>query len=72
MHLARWLLNAAPADFSPYNAQTITAVVAKVRTLSGPHLFCYRCLNIGIYNDISLILKIIEDGDYQSYSDCLC
>ena len=36
MHFAWWLLKAAPADFRPYNALTITDVLLVSLSNSGP------------------------------------
>ena len=49
MHLARWLLNAASADFRTYKALIMTAVFP---------------LNVSSQHVASLNLKIIEGGNY--------
>ena len=40
IHLARWLLKTAPADFMPNKPLTLNAYFFEYLTQSGPHLFC--------------------------------
>ena len=63
------------ADFRPYKAPMITAVLLASLPNSGPNLvhtfFCCRHLNISIQDVAPLHLKIIEGSNHQGNSHCL-
>ena len=71
MHSARWLLEAAHADFRPHKALVITAVFLATLPNLGPKVVQTFWLQVPVHKHLRYCPtspKIIEGGNCQGYS----